>query len=207
MAKKLESNFINMFLVLVVATFVAAWALSATYNVTKEPIAQAQEAKQKAAIEVVISGFDEIKEHIVKDASGNEIKYFNCLKNGESIGKAVQTYSMNGFSGRIDVMVGFLPDGTITKTVILAHAETPGLGDKMDVSKSDFPKQFWNKNIADLQTAGNITVKKDGGKIDAITAATITSRAFCDAIDRAYQAINTSTGSTTEINNEKEEVQ
>ncbi|MCL2042016.1 MAG: RnfABCDGE type electron transport complex subunit G [Bacteroidales bacterium] len=190
MSKKLESNFKNMFLVLFVATAVSALALSMTYNATKEPIALAKEAKQKAAIEEVISGFDELQEQVVTDASGNEIKIFDCLKNGESIGKAVQSYSTSGFSGKIDVMVGFLPDGTITKTVVLAHAETPGLGDKMDVAKSDFPRQFWDKNITALQTNGKVQVKKDGGKIDAITAATISSRAFCDAIDRAWEACN-----------------
>ena len=189
MAKKLESNFKNMLLALTAVTAVAALALSMTYNATKEPIEKAKEAKQKAAIAEVIPDFDEIKEQVVKDASGNEIKIFDCLKNGESIGKAVQSYSMSGFSGKIEVMVGFLPDGTITKTVLLAHAETPGLGDKMDAAKSDFPKQFWNKNIADLQSNGKIAVKKDQGKIDAITAATISSRAFCDAVDRAYETI------------------
>jgi len=187
MAKKLESNFKNMFLVLLVATLVSALALSMTYNATKEPIEDAKAAKQKAAIEEVISGFDEIKERNVKDASDHEIKIFECLKNGQCIGVAVQSYSMNGFSGEIDVMVGFLPDGTITKTVILSHSETPGLGDKMDAAKSNFPKQFWDKNIADLRTNSKLQVKKDGGKIDAITAATISSRAFCDAIDRAYE--------------------
>jgi electron transport complex protein RnfG len=188
MAKKLESNFKNMFLVLLVATLASALALSMTYNATKDPIEQSKEAKQKAAIEEVISGFDDLKEQVVKDASGNEIKIFDCLKNGESIGVAVQSYSTSGFGGKIDVMVGFLPDGTITKTVILKHDETPGLGDKMDVAKSNFPKQFWNKNIGDLQTNNKLQVKKDGGKIDAITAATISSRAFCDAIDRAWTA-------------------
>jgi len=187
MAKKLESNFKNMFLVLFVTTLAAALALSLTYNATKEPIEKSKEAKQKAAIEEVIPGFDELAEKVVKDASGNEIKIFDCLKGGESIGVAVQSYTTSGFGGKIDVMVGFLPDGTITKTVVLKHDETPGLGDKMDAAKSDFPKQFWNKNIGELQTNGKLLVTKDKGKIDAITAATISSRAFCDAVDRAWE--------------------
>ncbi|MCL2511908.1 MAG: RnfABCDGE type electron transport complex subunit G [Bacteroidales bacterium] len=187
MAKKLKSNFKNMFLVLLVTTVVSALVLSMTYNATKDPIEKAKETKQRAAVEKVISGFDEMKECVVTDASGNEMKIFDCLKDGESIGVAVQSYTMLGFSGRIDVMVGFLPDGTITETVILKHLETPGLGDKLDISKHEFPRQFWDKNIADLRTGDKIQVTKDGGKIDAITAATISSRAFCDAVDRAWE--------------------
>lgn len=62
--------------------------------------------------------------------------------------------------------------------------ETPGLGDKIDKSKSSFPEQFVGKNPGQ----SSIQVKNDGGDIDAITAATISSRAFCDAVNRAYTA-------------------
>ncbi len=79
-------------------------------------------------------------------------------------------------------MVGFSPKGILINTVVLEHKETPGLGDKMDVAKSDFPIQFQGKDLAEW----NMTVKKDGGDVDAITAATISSRAFCDAVQRAY---------------------
>ena len=188
MAKKLESNFKNIFLVLLVTTIVAALALNITYYATKDAIAKAKEAKLEAAIKDVIPDFDELIEQVVIDASGNEIKIFDCLKDGEKIGVAIESYTMKGFSGKIEVMVGFRLDGTITKTVVLGHSETPGLGDKIDASKDDFPRQFWNKNIADLQTNNKVRVKKDGGKIiDAITAATISSRAFCDAIDHAWE--------------------
>ena len=91
---------------------------------------------------------------------------------------------MKGFSGKIEIMAGFLPSGTINNTAVVSHKETPGLGDKMDVKKSDFPIQFMGKNPATYKLA----VTKDGGDVDAITAATITSRAFCDAVDRAYKA-------------------
>jgi len=79
-------------------------------------------------------------------------------------------------------MVGFLPDGTIYDVEVLDHKETPGLGDKIDRKKSDFTRQFQNKNPG----AFSLTVKKDGGSVDAITAATISSRAFCNAVQRAY---------------------
>lgn len=188
MAKKLESNFKNMFIVLVAVTLAAGLALSLAYNATKEPIELAKEAKKITAIREVIADFETMEESAVKDEGGADLAVYTCLKQGEVVGKAVQSYSMSGFGGRVDVMVGFLPDGTITKTVVLQHAETPGLGDKMDAAKSDFPKQFWDKQASGLQTDGVIKVSKDGGKIDAITAATISSRAFSDAVQRAYAA-------------------
>ena len=87
-------------------------------------------------------------------------------------------------------MVGLLADGSISNTAVLAHKETPGLGDKMDIAKSDFPAQFIGKNPAEFK----LSVTKDGGDVDAITAATISSRAFCDAVERAYITLKNNGG-------------
>jgi electron transport complex protein RnfG len=77
-----------------------------------------------------------------------------------------------------------IPDGTIKGVEVLTHKETPGLGDKMEKSKSNFSVQFEGKNPKTFK----MMVKKDGGDVDAITASTITSRAFTDAVNRAYNA-------------------
>jgi len=105
---------------------------------------------------------------------------------------AINTFTNEGFSGNIELMVGFLEDGTIYNTAVLSHKETPGLGDKMDKKKSNFPDQFSGKNPAEF----NLKVKKDGGDVDAITAATISSRAFCDALTRAYKTLEKEKGGT-----------
>jgi electron transport complex protein RnfG len=81
-------------------------------------------------------------------------------------------------------MVGIDKDFKIIKTSVLEHAETPGLGDKMEKRKSDWSDQFNNKNPETF----DLRVTKDGGDIDGITAATISSRAFCEAVDRAWNA-------------------
>lgn len=81
------------------------------------------------------------------------------------------------------LMVGFGTDGTIVNTSVLSHSETPGLGAKMVEGKSNFSVQFQGKNPANFKMA----VKKDGGDVDAITASTITSRAFCEAVESAYK--------------------
>jgi len=183
MAKK-ESSFINMVLTLLVVTIVAALALGGVYNVTKGPIAIAKRKKVEKAIGQVVPVFDTImSEYKVKPATGKDsLTFFEAWKGDEKVGTAVKTFTDEGFSGRIWIMVGFDPEGVISNTVVLEHKETPGLGDKMDIKKSDFSKQFAGKNPKDFK----LKVTKDGGDVDAITAATISSRAFADAVQRGY---------------------
>ncbi len=174
-----------MVLVLFLVTGIAALALGAVYSATKEPIEEAKALKLKTAIENVVPEFDEYTETEVMPAEGKDpLTFYIAKKGGQVVGTAVKTYTDNGFSGRISIMVGFTPDGNIFNTAVLEHKETPGLGDKMDPAKSDFTKQFMGKNPADFK----LSVTKDGGDVDAITAATISSRAFCDATERAFKA-------------------
>jgi len=185
MASKRESNFINMVLTLFMVSAVAALALGAVYTVTKEPIALAKKKKLEAAIKTVLPDFDTLQAEKIALGDGQDsLIFYTASKDKKIIGTAIKTYTMDGFSGKIELMVGFLQDGTINNTAVVAHKETPGLGDKMDIKKSDFPVQFMGKNPANFK----LKVSKDGGEVDAITAATISSRAFCDAVERAYGA-------------------
>ncbi len=189
MGSKKESNFINMVLTLFLVAAIAAMALGGVYVVTKEPIALAKKKKLEAAIKSVMPEFDSITTKRVADADGGDsLTFYIASKNNEVLGAAVKTYTMNGFSGKIELMVGFLNDGTINNTAVLMHKETPGLGDKMDIKKSDFPTQFKGKNPANFK----LKVTKDKGDVDAITAATISSRAFCDAVQRGYDTFKES---------------
>ena len=183
MASKKESNFVNMVLALVLVSVMAALALGSVYVLTKKPIALAQKRKQEAAIKAVLPVFDKVRGMKVPDADGADSLLFNVATTADKlVGIAVKTYTDKGFGGRIEAMIGFLPDGTIYNTSILELKETPGLGTKLQKSKSDFPDQFKGKNPKTFR----LKVKKDGGDVDAITAATISSRAFCDAVQRAY---------------------
>ena len=185
MAKK-ESSFMNMVLTLLVVTVVAALVLGGVYTVTKGPIAIAKRKKVEKAIGQVVPAFDTIKrEYKVKPETGKDsLTFFEAWKGAEKVGTAVKTFTDKGFGGKIWIMVGFDKDGTINNTAVLEHKETPGLGDKMDIEKSDFSKQFIGENPKDFK----LQVSKDGGDVDAITAATISSRAFCDAVKRGYEA-------------------
>lgn len=184
MGSKRESNFLNMVLTLSLVAIIAALALGGVYVATKEPIAIAKQKKLEAAIKQVMPEFDKIekKKFMPKDGA-DSLTFYIASKNNEVLGAAVETYTMKGFGGRVDIMVGMLNDGTINNTAILSHKETPGLGDKMDIKKSDFSVQFRGKKPGDFK----LKVTKDGGDVDAITAATISSRAFCDAVVRASE--------------------
>ena len=185
MASKRESNFINMVSTLFMVSAIAALALGGVYTVTKEPIALAKKKKLEAAIKTVLPNFDTLQmEKIALGDGEDSLIFYTASKDKKIIGTAVKTYTMDGFMGKIELMVGFLEDGTINNTAVVSHKETPGLGDKMDVKKDKFPLQFMGKNPANFK----LEVTKDGGDVDAITAATISSRAFCDAVDRAYIA-------------------
>lgn len=182
MAKK-ESNFVNMVLTLFLVTAAASFTLATVYNLTAEPIAQAREAKRQNAISQVVPEFDRLEsKNFLPPTGGDSLEFNFAYLNNELVGIAVNTWTNRGYSGRITAMVGFYPDGRIFDVVHLQHKETPGLGDKIEKGKSDWSDQFKGLDPA----SANIRVTKDNGDIDAITAATITARAYCDAIQRAY---------------------
>ena len=184
MAKK-ESTFKNMTIALFVITAVAGLTLATVYSVTKEPITMSQKAKINGAIQRVIPDFDAIADTVLMPEDGSDsITIHRLTKKGVSSGYAVETYTDKGFSGRFSLMVGFQADGSITNIEVLEHKETPGLGTKMALPA--FKDQFKGLKMAEL-SGQKLKVKKDGGTVDAITAATISSRAFCDAVNRAHE--------------------
>ena len=194
MAGKKESTFINMVLVLFMVTLVASAALGGLYELTKEPIEVAKLAKKLKAIKEVVPEFDNNPSnemYAVSMPTGDNLEFYPATKNGELVGTAVKTYTTNGFSGYIWIMVGFKPDGSINNYSVLEHKETPGLGTKMEPwFKTTDPTKANCNIIGKHPETNNLTVSKDGGEVDAITAATISSRAFLEAIQTAYTEYN-----------------
>lgn len=174
-----------MILVLTVITAVASAAVGGVYILTKEPIQEAKLAKTDAAIAEVMPRFDNSpsSEAIQTTIDGQTVNIYPAKQGGKIVGYAVESLTNNGFSGLISLLVGFTPQGKITKIAVLAHKETPGLGDKIEAQKSKFSVQFQGADPSTMKLA----IKKDGGDIDAITASTISSRAFIDAVQRAYR--------------------
>jgi electron transport complex protein RnfG len=182
MAKK-ESTFINMVATLFIVTLVASTALAYVYELTKGPIEAAKLAKKLKAIDAVVPEYDnQPVAEMFKVAVGDgldSLEFYPAKKAGEVIGTAVRSFTNTGYNGLVVLMVGILPDGTIKDIQVVEHKETPGLGTKMASPK--FKDQF--KDIDPSQVV--LKVKKDGGDIDAITAATISSRAFSEATQLA----------------------
>lgn len=185
---KLESTFRNMVLVLTSITLVAAVALGSVYNLTKEPIEASKRAKRENAIMEVLPPDVSIKgaDTITIEGMPEPFYVYQAYAGDEFVGAAVQTYSKNGFSGEIKVMVGFDAKGNIINYSVLEQKETPGLGTKM---ADWFKTEKGNQDIRGLNGAkNNLNVTKNGGEVDAITAATISSNAFLEAIRYAYGA-------------------
>jgi electron transport complex protein RnfG len=181
----IKSSFLNMLLTLTGVTLAASLALGFVYQWTKKPIEEAMLAKQLKAIEAVVQGYNNnpVQEKFkVATLDGKDsLEFFPAKLDNKLLGVAVKTRSSRGYSGDIWIMVGFLTDGTIQDIFVIQHLETPGLGSKM--ADPLFRKQFSNKN----PERSNLKVKKDGGEIDAISGATISSRAFSEAVLKAYE--------------------
>ena len=174
-----EESALKVIIVLVLIAFFSAFLLAYVNQVTSGPIAENKKAETKKAIGIVLGDlkdytFPEIPEETEIDNS--PVKYF-LAKAADStvVGYAIVVKGPNGFTNDFDMMVGLDAQGKIIDTYVLDHKETPGLGDGMQ--KEGFKKQFRSKT--------KWSVKKDGGDIDALTAATITSRAFTGGVRRA----------------------
>lgn len=186
-----NSSFKNMVLCLFVICLVCSALLAGVFALTKEPIAAAAVAKTNAAISNVVPDFDGNPVESSIEVGGKEFKYYTVSKDGSPVAYAIMSSSV-GFGGPVSLMVGVTSDGVVFNSSVLSQTETPGLGAKC--TEPAFADQFKGFNPAEKKLA----VKKDGGDIDAITASTITSRAYVEAIKTAlnvYEAISAASAS------------
>lgn len=182
--KKLESTLKNMMLSLTCITIVAGAALAGVNMLTEATINAQKEAQKQAAISAVLPEHARIAE---AEQVGDFVIYRAFDANDRYAGAAVQAVT-NGFGGKIKMMVGFDADNRIVNYAVLEQAETPGLGTHIVEWFKNAAKP--GQNIIGRQADGKMTVSKDGGDVDAITAATISSRAFLNAVNAAYAALN-----------------
>lgn len=186
--KKLASTLPNMLISLTLVTAASGALLGWVYDVTKEPIERQADEAQLAAIRDVAPRFDNNPEAEADTvvADGRTCVVYPASMKGQLVGAAVKATTMDGFAGEITIMCGFSKDGTVRDYRVLQQAETPGLGAKMEAWFRDpsAARSVIGKNPDKV----NFTVSKDGGDIDGITAATISSRAFLGALRSAYAA-------------------
>lgn len=207
--KKLESNRLNMAVVMTAIAVVAAGILGWVNSITEEPIAQKNAQTVSDGIRSVIVGDRDIEFNVAPAQERNGFVFHKVTDTaGRFLGTAVESADPNGFGGNLKIMVGFDAEGYILGYKVLEHSETPGLGAQADdwfrqpveagsVSGSKLadvvfgaPVKAGNHNIIGLNPADDVmTVSKDGGQVDAITASTITSRAFLRAVNAAYKEL------------------
>lgn len=190
----MKSSLKNMVVVLFVITLISSACVGLVNMITVEPIRAAKEAAVKAALAQVLPKFDatEKSEHTADELS---IVAHKATKDGEVVGYAIETATKNGFSGMIKMMVGFDTAGKILNVNVLEQNETPGLGAKITEEGNPVLASVKDKLASQI----NLTVKKDGGDVDALTAATISSRAYAEAVARAYAVFKVAAGWQSDV--------
>ena len=185
----MESSLKNMVVVLFTITLVASAAVGGVYTITKEPIAQAKVAAVNNALQQVLPQYEATTSQTI-EVNSLPIVAHTATVADKAVGYAVESISKNGFGGTVRLMVGFDTKGNIININVLEQKETPGLGTKMAEENNVLLLSLKDKNAAEV----NMTVKKDGGDIDALTAATISSRAYAEAVAVAYEAFKVACG-------------
>ena len=176
-----KSNLTNMVLVLGLTCLLCSAILGGAYVLTKEPIDAAAVEKTNKAIAQVLPHFT--------DAEYNAEQGYYTAKDGEKlVGYAIESTTV-GFGGNLSLMVGVTPDGIVYNTSVLSHSETPGLGAKC-TSDEKFVSQWKGFD----PSVKKLIVRKDGGDVDAITASTITSRAYALAVENALEKFSVISG-------------
>ena len=178
--KTLSSSLGHMIAAMTLVAIFAGTILGFSYSITKAPIQAAKDNRKLEAIKEVIGTEFDNNPFAERINIGNGIELYPARQSDKITSIAIKTYSNNAFSGRLELIVGFMLDGTINGYKVIEQKETPGLGSKIE--EPQFSLQFKGLN----PTSKSFKVRQDGGEIDAITSATISSRAVIDAISRAY---------------------
>lgn len=190
----MKSTLKNMVLVLFTITLVCSACVGVVNMITEQPIADAKAKADKTALENVLPAFDSATE-AEYEIDGLAIKVYTATQADQTVGYAVKTATKEGFGGMVRLMVGFDCDGTILNINVLEQSETPGLGTKMCDECNPLLMSFKEKKPAEM----TLKVRKDGGDVDALTAATISSRAYTDAVARALAAYDKATGKASDV--------
>lgn len=191
----MKSSLKNMVMVLGAITFISAACVGAVNMITEQAIADAKVRATNAALEAVLPTFERT-ESWTTEADGLQLTINKAIVGEQTVGFAVESISKNGFGGAVRLMVGFDAEGRILNINVLEQTETPGLGTKMCDEGNPLLTSFKDKLAADMK----MSVRKDGGDVDALTAATISSRAYTEAVARAYEAFKVASGAQSEAN-------
>ena len=192
----MKSSLKNMVLVLFCITLISGACVGLVNMITKGPIAKAKAEAEKRALAEVLPEFDKVEKKEFK-VDGLQIAAYTALKGQDTVGYAINSASKKGFGGVITMMVGFDTHGTILNVKVLSQSETPGYGAEMVKPGNSLISSIKGKEASQIK----LTIKKknSGGDIEALSGATISSRAYADAVARAYSVFKYVAGWSDEI--------
>ncbi len=169
-------------IILVLISVVAGVSLSIVYSSTKERIAEVKRQELQMALKKVLPSMQDDHETSEFSFENQVIPIYWMENNGKLIGAVLKIQTNEGFGGKITFLLGVDSSGKITGFYLLEQKETPGLGTKAA------DKKFWGQFVGKALSNFKFKVQKDKGDVEAITAATITSRAISNAIDKGLRA-------------------
>lgn len=183
-------------LLLALFAMITASLLAGTYLLTRDRIATAERAAEAKALLQIIP--DDRHDNSLLDDTlpvgpsatllglRAEKQIYRARRQARVVAVIVPATARDGYSGDIDLITGINRDGTVAGVRVLSHRETPGLGDKVDLGKSDWVLGFNGRSLRSPEMQ-QWAVSKDGGEFDAFTGATITPRAVVGAVKRSLQ--------------------
>jgi len=185
---------LRLILTLTIISCISGLLLAFVNDKTKDKIAQIKSDAKVAAMNSVLPTHnnDPVKDAFIPTGVNSNVIFYVAKEDGKFVGAAFDTSTMSGFSGYIGVMVGVNANNEISAIQILSQNETPGLG--ANITKTSFLNQFTNMAIPADST---IKVKKDGGQVEQITGATISSRAVSEAISSGLKVFEANKGEIT----------
>lgn len=189
------SSIVRNSIILGVFAMVTVGLIALTQQGTASRIAEEQRRMQMSALNEILP-HDQHDNDLLEDAFGvddrallnlpGEAMAYRGRMGGEVVAVILPTIAPDGYSGRIDLLVGVRANGEVAGVRITNHRETPGLGDKVQLNKSTWVLDF-NGTSLSMPAPENWGVRKDGGDFDQFTGATITPRAVVQAVYRALQ--------------------
>ncbi|RAU16729.1 electron transport complex subunit RsxG [Nitrincola tibetensis] len=172
---------------------VTAGLIATTQVLTRDKIeSNHQEHQARALYEIIPRSLDENlhlntwEMNLPELGAPTSVTIFRAIQNQEVKGVIIPVTAQDGYSGDIEMLVGIWQDGRVAGVRVLSHKETPGLGDKIELAKSNWILDFNNAHYQ-IQEAYRWNVRKDGGDFDQFTGATITPRAVVRMVSRTLQ--------------------
>ncbi len=178
-------------LVLMAGAITAFGLVALVHDLTRARIAANAQARALARFDEVLAGLahdnDLLADTVtVRDPESPDAKatiaVHRARRNGQVVALVLELNAPDGYSGPIRLLVAIEPAGSVLAARVVEHRETPGLGDFIDASKSDWIKRFDGRSLQAPAAAAGWRVRKDGGEFDQYTGATVTSRATVAAV-------------------------